>query len=211
MMGAIVSSAALCFIPLLVLVACFVLLVPGYSIWKGALACALGMFTVAPIAALQFALGQSHLLDPTSLQTLLVSAILLNGLVEEGVKTALLFLMPNSAKSKKLFLLYAITAGFALGCLESLIYLISGVQHLGLRLVTAVLIHAFCAGLDGLFVYSVKNSAFHPLPLFFSVLLHGAYNYLAGFGENTMYFYISFAVVLFAIIECRVRYQRTED
>ncbi len=215
-MRTIIFSAAYCFLPLLVFIVCSLILVKEYKLWKALLACLLGMVTVLPIAALQSAINGSKLLNMTSLHLLgiLISAIVLNGIVEECVKAALLFILPSSPsvdgekRSKRAFFLCSLTAGLALGCLESFIYLIAGTQNVGLRMITAVVIHTLCSGLGGLFVYGVKTHEVHLLPLFFAILTHGIYNYFAGFGEGTPYFYISFVAILFAAIECRVRYTR---
>ncbi len=211
-MRTIIFSAVYCFLPLLVFIACISILVKEYKLWKALLSCLLGMLTVIPIAVLQSAIKGTKLLNLESLFGVLISAIVLNGIVEECVKAALLFILPTTSggekSSKRVFFLCSLTAGLALGCLESFMYLIAGTQRIGLRLVTAVAIHTFCSGLGGLFVYGVKKGEVHILPLFFAVLTHGIYNYFAGFGEATPYFYISFVAIFFAAIECRVRYMR---
>ncbi|MBQ9537834.1 MAG: PrsW family intramembrane metalloprotease [Treponema sp.] len=207
--------AAYCFLPLIVFISCSAILCKDYKLWKALLSCLLGMLTVPPIVILQTALNGSKLLNLKGLAGVLISAIVLNGIIEECVKAALLFLLPSSkdanpkeSRTKKIFFLCSLTAGLALGCLESFIYLIAGTQKIGLRMVTAVVIHTLCAGLDGLFVYGVKRREIRVLPLIIAVVTHGIYNYFAGFGEGTPYFYISFAAILFAAIECRVRYIR---
>ncbi len=211
-MQAILFSSVQCFLPLIVFISCIALLVKDFKIWRALLASLLGMLTVLPIAALQSAINGTKLLNMNSLFGILLSAIVLNGLVEECVKAALLFILPllkdGEKKAKRDFFLCALTAGLSLGCLESFIYLIAGTQRIGLRMVTAVVIHTLCSGLGGLFVYSAKTKDLHLLPLFLAVLTHGIYNYFAGFGEGTYYFYISFVAILFAAIECRVRYTR---
>lgn len=211
-MKTILFYGAYCFLPLLVFICCVSILSKEYKLWKALLSCLLGMLTVIPIAVLQSAINGSKLLNLNGLHGILISAIVLNGLVEECVKALLLFLLPISPekerKAKKAFFLCSLTAGLALGCLESFIYLIAGTQRIGLRMVTAVVIHTLCAGLGGLFAFSVRSKEVHILPLVFAVLTHGVYNYFAGFGVGSIYFYISFAAILFAAIECRVRYTR---
>ncbi len=215
-MQTVLFSAVYCFLPLIVFVACVSILCKDYRIWKALLACLLGMLTVLPIAALQSAIKGFKLLNMDGLKGVLISAIVLTGLIEECVKAALLFILPyrssvvslGEARAKKVFFLCALTAGLALGCLESFLYLIGGTQRIGLRMVTAVVIHVFCAGLGGLFVFGVKSKDVHLLPLFIAILTHGIYNYFASLGAP--YFYISFVAVLFAAIECRVRYTREQ-
>ena len=203
-------SGAYCFVPLLAFVSCVSILCKDYKLWKALLACLLGLLTVLPIAVLQHAIDGMRLVNLNGLKGVLISAIVLNGLVEECVKALFLFILPargdSESKSKRVFFLCALTAGLALGCLESFIYLIGGTQRIGLRMVTAVIIHMFCAGLGGLFVFSVKSKDVRVLPLVLAILTHGIYNYFASLG--TPYFYVSFVAILFAAIECRVRYMR---
>ena len=40
-----------------------------------------------------------------------------------------------------------------------------------------------------------------------AVLLHGIYNYFAGFKMDSMFFWFSLVVVLVAVVECRIRYR----
>jgi RsiW-degrading membrane proteinase PrsW (M82 family) len=108
--------------------------------------------------------------------------------------------------------------GLSLGCFESLVYLFDRLQiannrgaqvlyHLVfLRIFTTDLIHMACAGLCGLFVISKRynNQKLKNSYLFLAILLHGIYDFFAGFQNNLKYF--SFLVVLLAIIECRVKY-----
>ena len=92
-------------------------------------------------------------------------------------------------------------SGLALGCFESVIYLVSGYENIGLRLVTAVMLHTACAGLGGIFVWSVKNKRTKVLPFIFAIILHGVYNYFAGFSTSIRWF--SIVIIVLAFIECR--------
>ena len=94
-----------------------------------------------------------------------------------------------------------------MGCFETLVYLVAGIQHLELRMLTAVVIHVSCAGLSGIFVYSIKNKSVKVLPFVSAVLLHGIYNYFAGFKMDSIFFWFSLVVVLVSIVECRIRYR----
>lgn len=88
-----------------------------------------------------------------------------------------------------------------------MVYLISGIEHLEIRMLTAVIIHAACAGLSGLFVYSIKNGSTKVLSFILAILLHGIYNYFAGFKMDSFFFWFSLVVVLVSIVECRIRYR----
>ncbi|MCR5763032.1 MAG: PrsW family intramembrane metalloprotease [Treponema sp.] len=200
---------ALCFIPLIAMFICIALLAKGFKVWKGLVACLLGLAAVIPIAIMQMFVG--GLLSAKNLLGVLISAIIVNGLIEESIKMLFLFLLPSKNTRESLFFLYSMLSGMALGCCETLFYLISGFDSLGLRMITAVIIHIACGALDGLFVYGIKTKKLNFSPFFFSVMLHGIYNYFAGFGQNSLYFYLSFAVILFGIIECRVQYIKIRD
>ena len=199
----------LCFIPLIAMFICIAVLTKGFKVWKGLLSCVLGLAAVIPIAIMQMFVG--GLLSAKNLLGVLISAIIVNGLIEEAIKMLFMFLLPAKNTRESLFFLYTMLSGLALGCCETLFYLISGFDSLGLRMATAVIIHVACGALDGLFVYGIKTKRFNIAPFFFSVMLHGIYNYFAGFGQESIYFYLSYAVILFGIIECRIQYIKIRD
>ncbi len=199
----------LCFIPLIAMFICIAVLTKGFKVWKGLLSCVLGLAAVIPIAIMQMFVG--GLLSAKNLLGVLISAIIVNGLIEEAIKMLFMFLLPAKNTRESLFFLYAMLSGLALGCCETLFYLISGFDSLGLRMATAVIIHVACGALDGLFVYGIKTKRFSIATFFFSVMLHGIYNYFAGFGQESIYFYLSYAVILFGIIECRIQYIKIRD
>ena len=204
------TYVALCFIPLIAVFVCIAILSEEFKIWKGLVACLLGLASVIPIAVMQTFVGT--VLSARTLWGVLFSAILLNGLIEEAIKMAFLFIQPVKNTRIQLFFLYSALSGLSLGCCETLFYLVSGVDSLILRMLTAVIIHVTCCILDGFFVYGAKTGRMKISPFFFAVMLHGIYNYFAGFaGQNLIYFYLSCAVILFSIIECRVQYVRIRD
>src|SRR5574344_447508 len=236
----IFASVAICFIPLVAFFICVKLLVPQVKISWGLISCLLGLCAVIPIAAIQLFLDKIKFFTTTSLASVLLQALVLNGLIEETIKMLLLFILPakkiglseEPRKYLPAFFTYALLSGLSVASFESLIYVISGYQNIGLRMATAVVIHTCCAGLSGLFVFSThlkkmatskttsskKQSANDTVSLsprlrviayIFAVLLHGVYNYFAGFNTSIKYF--SFAVILFALIECRVQYKAISD
>ncbi len=207
MLTTVLQAIFLCFIPLITMLAIFTVTVREYLLTRGLFACFLGIVAVVPIAALQFVLSKTGLFSTKNLLSVLVSSVIFCGVIEEAVKTGFLFLVPLHWTDKKIFFMYAVTAGFALGCFETFIYLVSGHDQLGLRLFTAVLLHTFCAGLDGFVVYSIKDKRTCLWPIVFPVILHGVYDFFAGFREIPVFFYLSLAAVLFAAIECRIRYK----
>lgn len=200
----IIVSVAVCFIPLIAFFICLAILIPGFKFSKGLFSCVLGLISVIPIAAIQFILDKNNLFSAATLGAVLLESLILNGLIEESIKMGLLFLIPHKDAELKDFFAYSLLCGLSVGCFESVIYLISGYENIGLRMVTAVIIHVTCSGLSGLFVYSAKTKKIQCMPFLLSILIHGIYNYFAGFSSTLKFF--SIAVILFALIECRLRY-----
>ncbi len=197
----------ICTIPVLAALACLVVLVKEFKLSFGFIAVFGGLFAVVPIVAIQFFLEAFGLINAHSLFSVLIKSILVNGVVEETIKMAVFFLFPSKKMSMKVFFACAILSGLSLGCFETLIYIASGIQNLELRLLTAVVIHSCCAGLSGLFVFNLKNGSLKIYPFVLAILLHGIYNYFAGFKMDTMFFWFSLVVVLVAVVECRIRYR----
>lgn len=197
-------SLALCFIPLVALYLCLALLVPGFKKLTGLWACVLGLLALIPAEIFLMFVGTR--LPGSTLLGMLVKCILL-ALIEEGIKMLLLFLLPAKKTPLPVFFAYAVICGMALGCFEAFIYLVR--RNVLLWRYAATLIHVLCCGLSGLFVYSVRKKNLHIAPFVFAVLFHGVYNYFAGFKDFRHYF--AFAVIVIAVLECRLRYAFLKD
>ena len=116
------------------------------------------------------------------------------------------------------FLFLAFIAGLALGCFESVVYYFDHLQlansrgatllygQIAVRIFTSDIIHMMCTGLCGLFIYSCRNKPCKVSFMVIAVLLHGIYDFFAGFSTSSNLRWFSIAVVLMAIIECRVKY-----
>jgi len=204
--GPVIPSVLICILPLLAVFACLLIFIKEFRFLSGILSILLGLFAVVPIAAIQFAIEYYHLVSVNSLGAVLLKSLVINGIVEETIKMFLLFFISKKHNLSSFFAC-AIMSGLALGCFESLVYLVSGIENLELRMLTAVVIHATCAGLSGLFVYSIKNESTKVLSFILAVLLHGIYNYFAGFKMDSFFFWFSLVVVLVAVVECRIRYR----
>ncbi|MCQ2241931.1 PrsW family glutamic-type intramembrane protease [Treponema sp.] len=196
----------ICLLPLFAIFTCMLILIKEFKFLSGIFSILIGLFAVIPIAAIQFAIEYYHLVSAHSLSQVLLKSLLINGVIEETIKMLLLFLI-SKKHSLSAFFACALLSGLALGCFESMVYLVSGIEHLGLRMLTAVVIHTACAGLSGLFVYSIKNESTKVLSFILAVILHGVYNYFAGFKMDNFFFWFSFVVVLVAVVECRIRYR----
>ena len=104
----------------------------------------------------------------------------------------------------------SLLAGFSVGCFESLLYTVSGISSIGIRLFTAVILHSFCAGLSGIFIYSLKHKCLQVMPFIFAVLFHGIYAYFVSLDSSSFFSYFSFLVILISIVECRAGYTKVK-
>lgn len=206
---------ALCFIPLIIAIIIFT---AGFKVrlTHQLLACLFGLIAVLPISIIQYFLpGIPGLQNTPVLQTLLKS-LLIYGLVEELLKMAALLPLPGKKSSLLNFLLLSFILGLALGCFESVVYYFDHLQiansrgakllygQIALRIFSSDLIHMTCTGLSGLFLYSCNINKRKLSFFLLAVLLHGIYDFFAGFPGNLRWF--SAAVVLLAIAECRIKY-----
>ena len=207
----IYASIAMTFIPLVTVYICFLLLGKDFNKVHGAAACLCGLLALLPIELLLIIIHTWHPFVSVNLPGRLIKGLLINGIIEESAKMAFLFLLPAKKSKLSAFFSYAVLCGLTLGCLETLIYLIYGNRSITLRLFTAVVMHTFCAGLSGLFVYCIKrrqelaDKSLLWLPFALAVLFHGLYNYFAGIYGTLHYF--AYAVIAATILECKLRYQ----
>ncbi len=195
---------AISIVPIIAVLLCFILLVKEMNVLRGIFSCLLGLIALIPIEIILIFASKLAIFSSISQGAILLRCFVLNGIVEEGIKMAVLALLPAKKMSAREFLCCSILCGFSLGCFETLLYLING-QNIVLRLFTAVVVHTACAVLGGLFVFCSRKNQIPFLAPIFAVLTHTVYNYFAGFAPPVQYF--SFAVILFAILECRTQYQ----
>ena len=214
----ILAFYALCFIPLVALFLIFTIVIDGLKLRYGLFACVLGLVAVLPIAFVQYFVLNLPIFNTETFMSLLITAVLFNGVIEESLKMLFMLLLPQKKMPRAAFFCCALLFGLALGTFESIIYLVRSVQNSSLpvglaaasklvllRMGTAVLIHTFCAGLSGLYIWSFKNHASHAAPFIYAALLHGVYNFFAGFASNYRYF--SIIAILFTLLECRIWYR----
>lgn len=210
----------ICFLPLIALLAIcrFAAKVKLSALFIAAL---LGVIAVLPIVFVQFFVGDLRILNEHSYASELVRAIVLNGMVEEMWKAAVLFVLPVRRMILRDFFACALVTGLALGCFENAVYFLRSLQTANTvgatllyapiftRLVTADMIHLFCTGLCGLFVFAARHHKTEIAALVFAVLTHGLYNFFAMHTTGIRFFAV--AAILFAAIECRVRYVKVTE
>ena len=200
-------SVALCFLPLIVVLALCFAFVKGIGLRSAFFAVFLGLLAVVPITVLQVVLGRAPVFNDRRLLAILATAFLFNGLVEEGIKLLSLFLIRIGGKSRAQFMLLGAMQGLTLGCFETLVYFITGHSNILLRLSTAMLIHTACAALSSLTVWSWRQEERNIAPFISAVTVHGAYNFFLFFTPPMRWF--SLAAILLGAIQCRVHWAGT--
>ena len=212
----------LCFVPLL-FAFCLFTFVFKLKISHQLLAILLGLIIVFPISVIQYVVPTTNIFQNMPIVGTMLKSLIIYGLVEELFKTIVLVPVLSTKSIKEEYsaiqlLFLSFLLGLSLACFESLVYLFDRLQiannkgaqllyhHIFLRIFTSDLIHMSCAGLCGLFVISKRynNNKSKISYLFLAILLHGIYDFFAGFQNNLKYF--SYLVVLLALIECRVKY-----
>ena len=212
----------LCFVPLL-FAFCLFTFIFKLKISHQLLAILLGLAIVFPISVIQYVVPTTNVFQKMPIVGTMLKSLIIYGLVEELFKTIVLVPVLSTKTVKEEYsvlqmLFLAFLLGLSLACFESLVYLFDRLQiannrgaqvlyHLVfLRIFTTDLIHMACAGLCGLFVISKRynNNKSKISYLLLAILLHGIYDFFAGFQNNLKYF--SYLVVLLTLIECRVKY-----
>ena len=216
---------ALCFVPLIVAVLIFTFAF-RLKITHQLVAMLLGLVAVLPISFIQFFLPEIPGLAFSPVLRALVKSLVLYGLVEELFKMLLIWPLPHKIydgqeNGQRNFLFLAFVMGLALGCFESVVYYFDHLQiansrgatllygQIAVRIFTSDVIHMMCTGLCGLFVYSCRNKPRRISCLFAAILLHGIYDFFAGFSDGMRWF--SIAVVLMSIAECRIKYTQKSE
>lgn len=184
-------------------------------------ACLFGLLSVLPGTFLQFYLGcfvpEQIFSAKNGLAGIFCNFFVYNGLVEELIKLVMIALIPHKKLSLRDFFAAALLCGLCLGSFESMIYFLhhlsnarmSGAELLyGLifaRMFSSDLIHVFCAGLCSLFVWGLRHKHNNPMIFVYAVVCHGLFDFFVYFDLWIHWF--SVAAILFAVVECRVKYQ----
>lgn len=208
------AAIALCFVPLTLL---FVLIhiFSHMKIINELLAVLFGLFAVLPISFLQFYIGSFSFFTSNNWITQLLHIILFNGLIEELFKALALAFFPSRKITLGNFFLCALLCGMSLACFESAIYFLQELQQahafgaqliyrqIFMRMFTADIVHMLCAGLGGLFIWSVKHHKIAPLAIICAVLLHGLYDFFALYDTLRIF---SIVAILLMAVQCRLSY-----
>ena len=205
------------FIPAALFFALAVILNKELKIRYCLLAALLALVTVIPTSLIQFYVLGLPIFTGYTFASVMITAILFNGLIEETMKMLFLCLIPQKKQVLGAFFCCVILYGLTVGGFESVIYIIRKFQEiqgqggkeivLSLlidRIFTAQAIHVFCAGLSGLYIWNFRHNKKNILPFIYAVLLHGIYNFFASF--SSIYHWLAIVAILFAAVECRIFY-----
>lgn len=211
------AMMGLSFVPLVVFLVVFCLAVPGFKVRYGLASALVGLFSLIPIVVVQYFVLKLPDFTDHSLVEALVTVMVFNGLVEETVKMFSLLLLPHRKTGFGAFLAMSLISGLALGCFETVIYLFSGYQNIQIRSLTAVAMHSLCGGLSGIYVWTWRNPVERDggkkvplvMPFVLAVVLHGIYNFFAGF--NGLFWWFSVVAILMAALECRIWYRQVGE
>ena len=186
------------------------------------IACVLALLTVIPTSMIQFYVLSLPIFTGYTFASVMITAILFNGLIEEAMKMLFLCLIPQKKQILSTFFCCVILYGLTVGGFESVIYVIKKFQEIQgqggkeiviylliNRIFTSQAIHVFCAGLSGLYIWNFRHHKKNIMPFIYAVLLHGIYNFFASF--NSIYHWLAIVAILFAAVECRIFYLAAID
>jgi len=202
-------SISLCFIPLVITVFLVHILIPDYSNLYAFIGILAGLGAIVPVTILQYAIPQLPITIANTVFSALLFALLFNGLIEETIKMIFIAFIPGKNKNFNIFLATAFIIGCSFGCFEAVIYFIAGQKTISIRLITAVILHILCTGLSGMYLWTFKNGKGMISAFITAIILHGIYNFFAGFSGGFWWF--SIVTILFAAIQCRIYYKKIEE
>ena len=207
----------ICFIPAALFFVLAALLNKNFRIGYGVWAALLALVTVVPTSFIQYYVLSLPIFNASTFASVMITAILFNGLIEESMKMLFMCLIPQKKQILGAFFCCVFLYGLTVGGFESVIYVVKKfqeiqgqggkelvVQLLMKRIFSAQAIHTFCAALSGLYIWNFRHQKKNPLPFVYAVLLHGIYNFFASF--SSLYHWLAVVAILFAAVECRIFY-----
>ena len=210
------------FIPAAIFFALAVILNKNLKIRYCVSSCILALLTVIPASLIQFYILSLPIFTAYTFASVMITTILFNGLIEESMKMFFMCLIPQKNQILSAFFCCVILYGLTVGGFESVVYIVRKFQEiqgqggkelvLGLlmnRIFSAQMIHVFCSGLSGLYIWNFRRHKKNIMPFIYAVLLHGIYNFFAGFTSG--FHWLSLVAILFAAVETRIFYVSAID
>lgn len=212
----------LCFIPTAVFFILAVILNKNFKMTYGFFSCILGLVTVIPTSFIQYYVLNLPIFNNYTFASVLITAVIFNGLIEESMKLFFICLIPQKKQTLAPFFCCAILYGLCVGGFESVVYVIRKVQEISAysgekallkllleRIFSAQAVHTFCAGLSGLYIWTFRKNRRGIMPFIYAVVLHGIYNFFVSFTSG--FRWLAFVAILLAAVECRIFYLSNLD
>ncbi len=199
-------SLAICFIPLLLAIILCIVFIKDFKVIFALSSVFFGFIAIVLIIVVRTIVSDVSSIFSFSLEGLIgiVISTIFFAFVEESVKMLLIPLFPKKIATLKNFMFACLIFGCTVGCVETLMYLVTGFSGTITRLFTAVVIHTLCALLSGYYVWALKNKVRYIGPFLMSILLHSLYNYFIAQVSPLRWFAV--VILLFALLRCRVNY-----
>jgi len=202
-----IATIGICFVPLILLTAILLAFCKKLTVGSALISILSGLAAIIPIAVIQLFVLSLPVFSSTKIVSVLLTSILFNGLIEETIKMLMLMLIPGKKKDVLTFVICSLIAGFSIGTFETVVYMLMyGTGAIIIRYATAVLIHTFCAGLSGLYIWSFKQKKQYLMPFISAVLIHGLYNFFAGCAFPLNIF--SYVTIVYAVVRLKFSYDR---
>lgn len=193
----------LCYVPLILVSIILGIKNKNIKWYSFVLVIILGMIAVIPTVLLQMFIP-TFTNSGKTLVDVLISALII-ALIEEVCKALSLFCISVKKHEIKDFFVLSVIAGLSFGSFELIVYLITGTTNIGIRIITAVVLHAVCTATASFFVWFIRQKQFHITFILTPVFLHAFYNFFAGLPGK--FWWVSIIVVLYGIFQCNVFYQ----
>ena len=169
-----IATIGICFVPLILITAVLLAVCKKLTAGSALISILSGLAAIIPIAIIQFLVLYLPFFSSTKIVSVFVTSVLFNGLIEETIKMLMLMFIPGKKKDPLTFTICSLIAGFSIGTFETVVYMLMyGTDSIILRYATAVLIHTFCSGLSGLYVWSFKQKHQYLRPFIAAVFIHG--------------------------------------
>ena len=195
--------------------------------------CLMALLAILPVSLVQF--GISYIpnfisflrnfiaipeIDYNGLIISLIKSLVVYSLLEEANKCLFMSFIPKKDLALNKILMMGLLFGLVFGCFESVIYFLDHLQmansrgaeilysKIFVRIFTADIIHMTCAGVGALFVYKIREKFLFSY-IFAVVMLHGMYDFFAGF-NNKLYWFI-IPILILSCLECRIKYKNLQS